>query len=186
MSKNIKLRWVTGLVVMGVAVVAIAVGVTHAQQPSGQPAGQAMRGGHGMMGGPGMMGGRGMLGGGRGLAALRMGLAQLNLTEPQKEQVKAILQGHREKAQAFAAQGRDAGRALHEAIADGADEATIRAKAADVAKVQADLAVFGAQLRKEVLGVLTPEQQAKAKELRLKALDRAEKMIQRRKKVLEF
>jgi hypothetical protein len=35
--------------------------------------------------------------------------------------------------------------------------------------------VFGGQLRKEILGVLTPEQQAKAKELRLKALDRAEK-----------
>jgi hypothetical protein len=46
--------------------------------------------------------------------------------------------------------------------------------------------VFGSQLRKEVLGVLTPEQQAKANDLRLKALDRAEKMIQRRKKVLGF
>jgi periplasmic protein CpxP/Spy len=178
MSKSIKLRWVTG--VAAAAVVTMAVGVTHAQQTAGQPGGQAMRAGRGMMGGPGMMGG------GRGLAAIRMGLAQLNLTDPQKEQVKTILKGHREKVQGFAAQGRDAGRALREAVADGADEATIRAKAADAAKVQADLAVFGAQLRKEILGVLTPEQQAKAKELRLKALDRAEKMIQRRKRMLDL
>ena len=182
MSKSIKLRWVAGAVMAAVAVATVAAGVTHAQQAAGQPGGQAVHAGRGMMGGPGMMRG----GGGRGLAALRVGLAQLNLTEQQKEQVKTILQDHREKAQGLAAQGRDAGRALREAVADGSDESTIRAKAADAAKVQADLAVFGAQVRKEILGVLTPEQQAKAKELRLKALDRAEKMIQRRKKSIDF
>jgi Spy/CpxP family protein refolding chaperone len=179
MSKGIKLRWVAGAVMAAVAVATVAAGVTHAQQAAGQPGGQAVHAGRGMMGGPGMMRG------GRGLAALRVGLAQLNLTEQQKEQVKTILQSHREKAQGLAAQGRDAGRALRESVADGADESTIRAKAADVAKVQADLAVFGAQLRKEILGVLSPEQQARAKELRLKALDRAEKAVQRRKKMLD-
>ena len=45
--------------------------------------------------------------------------------------------------------------------------------------MQADVAVFAAQVRKEVLQVLTPEQQEKAKELRMRALDRAGRAMQK-------
>lgn len=158
-------------VTLAVATVTIAGGAVRAQQQAGPPRANA-RGG--VLGAP-------MLGGGRGLAALRWGLGQLNLTPEQKQQVKTILQGHRQEMQAFAAQVRQARLSLAEAITGAADEAAVRAKAADVAKVQADIAVFVAQLRKEVLGVLTPEQQAKAKDLRLEAMDRARKAGRRQK-----
>jgi protein CpxP len=182
MTKNSRLRWVAGVAVAVLAVGTIAAGVSFGQQgPRG--GGPTLQGG--WMHGPGM--GRGMMGGpgmGRGFATLRMGLGQLNLTDQQKEQIRTIAQGHREKVRGFAGQVREARIALREAVASGADEAAIRAKSAEIAKVEADLAVFGAGLRKEILGVLTPEQQAKAKELQQQALDRAEKMIQRRKKAV--
>jgi Spy/CpxP family protein refolding chaperone len=186
MTKQSKLRWMAGGVVAA-ALALFFMSVTYAQQPAAPGRGAGARVGRGAAGtapgllaGPGLFGGG--LGGGRGLLALRAGLGRLNLTDQQKDQVKGILQSHRDRMQAFAQQGRMTARALREAILTGADESTIRAKAADAAKVEADLAVFGAQVRKDVLGVLTPDQLAKAKQLRLDALDRAEKMIQRRKK----
>ncbi len=171
MTKNSRVQVGAAVMIATLGLVAIAIGVAHAQPPAATPGG--------------MMMGRGMMGG-RGLAALRMGLAQLNLTDQQKQQVRGIVQGHREQLRAFAAQARQARVALGDAVAGGADEATIRARAADLAKVQADLAVFGAQVRKEVMGVLTPEQQAKAKELRQQRQDRMQKWLQERKKMLEF
>jgi Spy/CpxP family protein refolding chaperone len=58
-------------------------------------------------------------------------------------------------------------KALQDAIAaDAFDETAIRAKAADVALVDADAAVLRAKMHAAVIAVLTPEQQQKAKELR--------------------
>ncbi len=156
MTNARKIGMALGGAVAAVAVTVLMMGVVEAQQPAGRG---YMAGGQGIKARPG----------GRGLMALGFGLRQLDLTEQQRQQIKGILQGHREKAQALAAQGRAAGRALRQAIADGADEPTIRAKAADAAKVQADAAVLRAQVRNEIVAVLTPEQQAKAKALREKA-----------------
>jgi Spy/CpxP family protein refolding chaperone len=187
MTKQSRRRWMAGGV-MAAALALVFMSVAHAQQPAGPGPGAGARAGRVAGAGPGILGGQGLfggaVGGGRGLLALRAGLGRLNLTDQQKDQVKGILQGHRDRMQAFAQQSREAARSLREAVISGADESTIRARAADAAKVQADLAVFGSQVRKEVLGVLTPDQLAKARQLRLDALNRAEKMIQQRKKML--
>jgi Spy/CpxP family protein refolding chaperone len=172
MTKDSKVRLGVGLVVATLVVGTIAIGVTYAQQAV------PPRGGM-------MMGARGLMGGGR-LLALRHGLAQLGLSDQQKQQIKGIVSGRKDKIQAFAGQVRDARRALGDAIANDADEATIRQKSADLAKVQADVAVFGAQLRKDVFSVLTPDQQAKAKTLRMNALARGDRFLARRKKTLDF
>jgi periplasmic protein CpxP/Spy len=59
---------------------------------------------------------------------------------------------------AFAARG-----ALEAAImADTVDEAGIRARSAEVAAVEADVAVSRAKLRNQVFQILTPEQRAEA------------------------
>ena len=50
--------------------------------------------------------------------------------------------------------------------ADTVDEAAIREKSAEVAAAQADAAVLRARVRHDAFGVLTAEQQARAKELR--------------------
>jgi protein CpxP len=145
----------------------VAVGVGYAQQPPAPPNG-GMAAGQCPQMGPGgrgqMMGPRGMRAAGP-FAGARMFLGQLGLSDQQKTQVKGIFEDHKADMKKFQERMRPARQALNAAILGGADEATIRARAADVAAVQADMDVFHAQVRAQVLAVLTPEQQAKAKEL---------------------
>ncbi len=119
------------------------------------------------------------------LAALRHGLAQLGLSDDQKQQIKGILQGHKTDLQTFSDRRRQARRALVDAIAGGETEAVIRQKSADLAQVQADFAVFAATLHKQVFAVLTPDQQAKAAALRAQARDRLDQFIAGRRRSLQ-
>ncbi len=170
MTKNSKVRGLVGIAMAAGAIGLVAAGVSYAQQPPPPPGqggqGQCkMMGGQGhMMGGRGMMGQRGMRAGGP-LAGARMFLGRLGLSDQQKTQVQGIIQGHKADVQALAAKMRPARQALNAAIMGGADEQTIRARAADVAAAQANMDVLRATVRAQVFAVLTPEQQAKAKEL---------------------
>ena len=103
---------------------------------------------------------------------IHRGLAQLGLTDQQRTQSKAIFEGHKADVQGFAARMQPARQALNDAIRGGADEATIRAKAADIAAVQADMAVLRAKVHAQVFAVLTPDQQAKAAQLQQQAPQR--------------
>jgi protein CpxP len=165
------------LVLAGVAIVTAAVGfVTTAQLAAGarlgqeqkqtEPGGQRGFGpmGRGMMGpgGPGMRGGPG---GPFGMAGLP--LRELELTDTQREQVKAVMESHRDEQKAIGDRMQAARKALHDAIAaDEFDEAGIRTAAAQVGAVEADAAVLQARIRSEVIALLTPEQVKKAKALR--------------------
>jgi len=91
-------------------------------------------------------------------------LERLNLTEAQKDQVKAIVDSHRDEMKAIADRGRPAHEALDAAItAETFDEATIRARSMDVATVDADMLVLQSRMRSEIFQILTPEQQAEGK-----------------------
>jgi Spy/CpxP family protein refolding chaperone len=172
MDRNAWLRTLVGMVLGVLAVGAGAVGVSYAQQPVQKRGQMATRS-------------RGMMPAGR-LGAMRRGLAQLGLSDEQKQQIRAIVEGRKAELKSFRDGMRQARRGVAKAIASDEGETAIRARSAELARTQADLAVFRAELRKQALGVLTPEQQAKAKELRLRALERAERAIQRRKKLPEL
>ncbi len=162
MTKNSKVRRFVGLAIAAAVVGVIAAGAIFAQQqPAGPPSGGMAMGRGPMMGGRGPMGGPFM--------AIRRGLAQLGLSDQQKTQIQAIFEGHKTDLQGFATRMTTAQKALNDAIWSGADEATIRAKAADVAAVQADMAVFRSTVHAQVFAVLTPDQQAKASQLRTQA-----------------
>jgi Spy/CpxP family protein refolding chaperone len=89
----------------------------------------------------------------------------LNLTDAQKQQIKSIADSHKAEWQAFAERARAAHQALQGAMAaDTVDDGLIRAKSAEVAAVEADMAVASAHARAEVWPILTAEQQAKVKE----------------------
>jgi Spy/CpxP family protein refolding chaperone len=169
MNRSRLIPTVIGFAVALLAVATLAIGVAYAQQ-----AGAGQR--HGQM----AMGGRGMMPRGP-LAMMRVGLGQLGLSAEQRQQVRGILQGRAAEFKGLGAQMRNARRAVNNAIANDAGEAAIRAASAELAKVEADVAVLRASVRKQVFDVLTPEQLAKVKELRLKALERAQKRSQRRK-----
>jgi periplasmic protein CpxP/Spy len=153
-----------GLVV-GAAVVALGLASVYvsAQNSSGDP-GPFMgrgRGGPGGPGGPGRGGPMGMLG---PLGPMIMG--RLNLSDAQRDQVKSIVEAHKTDFQAVGERAFAAHRALEAAIsADTVDESAIRARSAEVATVEADMAVMRAQIRAEVWQILTPDQQQQAKTL---------------------
>lgn len=127
-------------------------------------------------GGPGgMMGRRGGPGGG-----IVPGLRGLDLTDAQREQVKATMDAHKATFDAQRDKLVAAHKALNEAVTVGTfDEATVRQKAADLAVIEADGAVLRAKVHSEVWALLTPEQQTKAKTLQTQRAERAGQMRER-------
>jgi len=102
---------------------------------------------------------------------------QLGLSAEQTQQVQGIFANHQAELTAQRSQLKTAHTALFDAIhADTFDENAVRAAAANVAQVEADVAVTRAKMVSEVRNVLTPDQQAKAKELLANFRSRADRM----------
>ena len=129
-----------------VAVLGVTVGLGTAAMAQGRgPGGGEHRGMHGEFG----------------------GLGQLGLSDDQRQEVRRIRDLHKAERQSIDERLRAARRAEEEAVmAVPVDEAKVRARSADLAKVASDAAVLRAKVHAEVYNVLTPEQQEKAKTLR--------------------
>jgi Spy/CpxP family protein refolding chaperone len=131
--------------------------------PGGRGAGPQVRGGPG----------------GRGFAA-GFALGRLDLSDAQKQQVRTIVQRHREQSRPTMERLQQAMQAQRAAInAVPVNESAVRSAAAALASVQADMAVEQARLHSDIFGVLTVEQQQKAKELEAQAAARAQERRQR-------
>lgn len=118
-------------------------------------------------------GGPGGFGGGGPMAFLpRFGRA-IQLTDSQRDQIRAIAATHKDEWKALADRARAAHGALMDAVtADDVDESLIRQKSAEVAAVDADMAVARARVHAEVAQVLTADQKSKLKALREQAKSR--------------
>jgi len=149
----------------GAAILTIGIGSAAlsvaGQQQNQPPAAQGKRADG--FGGPGR--GRGGPGGPGGpLAGLP--LRELNLTDAQREQVRQIVDSRQQETRAIGERAMAAHEALRAATTSPSfDEGLVRAKAAEVAAVDADMAVARARIFADVFQILTPEQQANAKEL---------------------
>jgi periplasmic protein CpxP/Spy len=123
--------------------------------------------------------------GGRAFGPGRGGfpLAQLDLSDAQREQVRSVMERHR-------ADMRTVGQRLHEAHEAQrnavetvpVNEALIRSTSQALATAQTDMALLQARIHTDVWGLLTPEQQAKAKELKAKRAERARQRGERRQR----
>lgn len=170
------------MVTMATATVAVFVVTAGAMQA--KQFGPGGRGGGGRFGGPGP-GGPGGFGGPMGpMMGLPRGLAdELEVTDAQHEQIRGILEQHR-------AEGQQLGERLHKAMqaqmaavsSETFDENAIRAAASEVAAAQVEMAVLHGRVHAVVYQVLTPEQQAKARDLKSK---REARMQERAKRVQE-
>lgn len=178
MSTGTRLSLAAGALALTFAVVAPLV--AHDEQaPQGPPpaGGVPFRGPGpgGPRGGP-MGGPMGMLG------ELGPAIRHADVTEEQQQQIRSVIDSHRDEFRAIGERmkaARDGMRAVVEA--DTIDENAIRAKAADVAAVEADQAVLGAKVRAEVLGLLTAEQLERVKQFRAEMEKRREQGPQRRR-----
>jgi Spy/CpxP family protein refolding chaperone len=91
---------------------------------------------------------------------------KLNLTEAQKEQVKAILATEREKAEPLRQQLAENRKNLRKAIeAQPFDEATVRTLAANQNEAHVELVVSRARARSQIYALLSPEQRKTARKL---------------------
>jgi periplasmic protein CpxP/Spy len=149
----------------GVVAAALAVAAPVLMAGQGAPPAEQRRGpgGQGMRGGPGGP----MRGPGGPGAAFGPEFRYLGLSEDQQAQLRKI----REARQAEFRQAGEKIRAAREGLralvqAETIDESAVRAKSAEVAAAEADLAILNAKVRQEALQILTAEQQAKLKELR--------------------
>jgi len=91
---------------------------------------------------------------------------RLDLTDDQKEAVHEAMMGHREQTQPLFEEKISRRRALGKTIhADPFDEGAVRQAAADLAAVDADLAVMKAKMFQKINTVLTAEQRERMVEL---------------------
>ena len=132
-------------------------------------------------GGPGR--GAGALGpggpGGRGFAA-GFALGQLDLSDAQKQQVRDIMQRHRQQSQPVMDRLQQAMQAQRASInAVPVNEGAVRQAAAALAAVEADMAVDQARMHADIFSILTVEQQEKAKQLEAQGQARAQERRQR-------
>jgi Spy/CpxP family protein refolding chaperone len=158
---------------LGVAAGILALGATaglfvHAQdQNTNEPHRPFMGRGMGR-GGPGGPGGP--------MGMLPMLGRMINLTDTQKDQIKAIADSHKDEWKALADRARAAHTALNAAVtAETLDEALIRQQSAQAAAVDADMAVARARAHAEVFQILTTEQKAQLKTLQTERKDRGRK-----------
>ena len=150
------------LIALAVALVEGGAAALYAQGPGGRAGGPPF-------GGPG----------GRGFGA-GFALGQLDLSDAQKQQIRDITMRHREDSQALSERLRTAMDAQQVAIETvPVNESLVRAAAQALAVVQADMAVEQARLHADIFGVLTVEQQAKAKQLQEQAQTRLQERRQR-------
>jgi Spy/CpxP family protein refolding chaperone len=106
-------------------------------------------------------------------------LAQLGLTDQQKVQVKTILRSYQPTLGPLVKEVVTERRALRDTIrAQTIDETAIRAEAAKVASLEADLAVQRAHVADDIRAVLTPEQIQKLKNMQIDADARFDGLLQ--------
>jgi protein CpxP len=147
----------------------IAVTAAAALLATGLATAALAQGGRHGFGGPGRMGGFGLP------------LRALELTEAQREQVKGVMQQHRADMQAVGKRLHEARRAQRDAIETvPVNEALIRSTSQTLATAETDMAVLQARIHSEIWNLLTPDQQAKAKELKAQRGSRMKDRQQRR------
>jgi Spy/CpxP family protein refolding chaperone len=157
------IRWVTA----GLVVALLATGVAMAQGPrSGGPGGRGMRGG--------------------GPLGVGLPLRELQLTDAQQQQIHDIRSRHETQLREAASRVESARAAQRKAVeAIPANEAQITAVTQDLVQAEVEVAIQASRLNTEIWSVLTSEQQAKAKELRVqreaRQSDRREQFRDRRR-----
>ena len=158
---------------LGAIVVALGLGATvpymswAQDQPPAQ--GEHMRRGRGF-GGPGGPGGRmgGPLGG-----ALR------DLSDAQREQVKAIHERHAERIRPLAERVRAAREAINAVVTSG-NVSNLQALSIEVGNAETELTFAQAQVQSEIFNVLTAQQKQKIAERRQQMEARRGEMLKRR------
>jgi len=163
---------------LGAIVVALGLGATvpfvgwAQDQPQAQT--EPRRGGRGF-GGPG-----GRMGGPMG-GAFAFREVMRDLTDAQREQVKAIHERHADRIRPLAERAHTARQALNNALLSG-NEGSLQALSIEIGSAETELTFAQAQVQSEVFKVLTAEQKQQIAERRKQMETRRGEMIKQRQK----
>jgi len=161
----------TRMRLFGLSIVAVALGAMLGAGAHVLAQGSGGFGGHAMgrgFGGPGMQ----MFG--------RLG-KELGITDAQRQQIKTIMQQHREEIGPLAKTALDAREALMDAARNNADDGTLQQKATDLGTAESQLALARAKVQGQIFTqVLTADQQKKALALRDQMKARMQQHMQRK------
>ena len=137
-------------------------------------------GGPGRPGGPGGRGAR--LGGPGGPGDLGLPLAQLNLSDTQRQQIRELTQKRVQDGESVQTRLRTAMEARRQAMdAIPVNEGAIRSTTADLVAAETDVAIQQAHLRADVMALLTPDQLDQVKKLQAEREARVDDRRDRRK-----
>jgi protein CpxP len=126
--------------------------------------------------GPGLgLGKAGLRGAGRRVAN------QLDLTDAQKQQARSIMEQTRRDAAPLRQELKQNRKALNEAVQAGKSEAEIRQLAAAQGNTLGQLLALRSQARARMVSQLTPEQKAKAAQLREQVREKMQRRLEKRK-----
>ena len=109
---------------------------------------------------------------------MSLGIDPRDLTDAQREQIKAIRDQHAQEVRPLIEAAQNAHQALDNAVLTGVGD--IRGLALEVGTAEGELAFQQAQIETEVLGVLTPEQKQKIADRRKAMEARRAAMAQQR------
>jgi Spy/CpxP family protein refolding chaperone len=113
-----------------------------------------------------------------------MMFGRLNLTDAQETQVRTLVEAHQAATTPVLDRVVTARQALHAAVtASPVDEAAIRARSAELASAEADLAVARARLHADISRILTPEQRAELDQMQARRAERMQQMGERRRRM---
>ena len=102
-----------------------------------------------------------------------------DLTDAQREQVKAIHERHADRIRPLAERARTAREALQDAILSG-NSGNLQALSIEVGNAETELTFAQAQVQSEIFSVLTSEQKQKIADGRKKMVERRSEMLKRR------
>jgi Spy/CpxP family protein refolding chaperone len=170
MGGLMKNTFLTAIVVaLGLGATVPFVGWAQAQPPA-----QERRGGRGDFG-PGRPGGPGgRMGGGFALREVMR-----DLTDAQREQVKAIQERHADRIRPMAERAMAAREAVHAAIVSG-NQSNLQALSIEVGNAETELTFAQAQVQSEIFNVLTAAQKQTIAERRKEMEARRGEMLKRR------
>jgi Spy/CpxP family protein refolding chaperone len=106
----------------------------------------------------------------------------LNLTQDQKDQLKAILTNHQAEIKGVAKENAQARRELAAAMANGADQPTLKAAYEKVSNAGWDRVQLRSKISAEIKPILTPEQLQQLQNRKKLIENRAQRLINRMNK----
>ena len=156
------------ILLLAIVLAPLAVAEPDQRGPRGDQGGRERGDFHGRTGG---FGGHPGMGGGMGGFLLGRLADRLELTEAQRAEIKAIMEGTRSEAEEARKAVGEAMKALHEATADGT-EAEIIAAGKAVGDTLTEQALLRATITKQIKEILTEEQLAQFEELKAQMKER--------------